>query len=67
MNARIASMTRAERVERAVKTLNTPQGTVQSKQAYLLDTIGIPEDEFLEALNFASGGAVVEAALEVMA
>ena len=51
-------------IEKAVKFLSDTRvkGTVQMKMAFLKHK-GLSDDEVIEALNIASGGAVVAAAL----
>lgn len=62
--ANISKMSRDERINRAAKILSeTKSGfSQQEKQAYLLHA-GLTQDEYLEALNVASGGELIQSAL----
>ena len=56
LKSRSASMTREERIARAVKTLMDPHGTVQQKIAFLKDRVGLADDEIQVALGTAEAG-----------
>lgn len=55
-------MTRQEKIEKAVKVLSAPKGSINQKCAFL-QSKGLTGDEITEALNHASGGKVVKTAL----
>ena len=51
-------------LDKAVEyTLDPKKGTQNSKHAFLLEEVGLSSTEYLEALNRASNGGVVKAAL----
>ena len=49
-------------LQKCVDIMNSPMGTVQQKMSFLQDK-GVPMETILEALNIASGGAVIDSAL----
>ena len=55
---------RHEILDKAVRYLQDPRFGLQSdKKFFLLEQVGLTTTEYLEALNRASSGALVEAAL----
>ena len=55
---------RHEILDKAVRYLQDPRFGLQSdKKFFLLEQVGLSTTEYLEALNRASSGALVEAAL----
>jgi len=56
LRQRAAGMTKEQRIERAVKTLLAPGGSVQQKMAFLKDRVGLSDDELQVALGTAEAG-----------
>jgi len=51
-------------LDKAVEYIQDPKmGTQNAKHAFLLEEVGLSSTEYLEALNRASSGGVVKAAL----
>ena len=54
---------RQEILDKAVQYILDPSfGTQNAKHAFLLEEVGLSETEYLEALNKATNGGLVEAA-----
>jgi len=56
-------LSEAETIRRAVKVLQAPTGTVQQKIQYLTEQKGLTMTQVLEAMNQATDGGLIAAAL----